>query len=354
MSFKLTKRSTPCPDDPEALFRDLRKRTVPGLHSHQADLLRSYMAVHTQHPDIALQLPTGSGKTLVGLLIAEWRRRKYGERAVYLCPTNQLVNQVTEQATTKYGIELHAFTGKRTNYNVKHSADWQNAEAIGVTSYSSLFNTNPFFSDASLIILDDAHSAENYVSSFWSVEIERSEPEHKAAYSALAGLIMTVLPAADKSRLAPDEEEDNDVQWVEKLPTPTFQGLVPEIVPLLDEHTQGTKLRFPWSIIRDSLHACHLYISRKSILIRPLIPPSNSHAPFSGARQRLYMSATLGAGGDLERVTGRYPIHRIPVPQGWDKQGIGRRFFIFPKRSLDDIETATFTVKAIKKGGRAL
>lgn len=64
MAFKLPAKKPVCPDDPEALFRDLRKKTVPGLLFHQADLLRSYLAVHTQHSDIAFQLPTGSGKTL--------------------------------------------------------------------------------------------------------------------------------------------------------------------------------------------------------------------------------------------------------------------------------------------------
>ena len=172
--LKLPQTSKPCPVDPEALFRDLRRKTVPGLLSHQADLLRSYMEVHDQHSDIALQLPTGSGKTLVGLLIAEWRRRRYGERVVYLCPTRQLVNQVAEQASTKYGIDLHAFTGSRAYYDSAHVADWQSAEAVAVSTYSSLFNTNPFFSDPSLIILDDAHSAENYISQFWSLHIVRS------------------------------------------------------------------------------------------------------------------------------------------------------------------------------------
>ena len=46
------------------------------------------------------------------------------------------------------------------------------------------------------------------------------------------------------------------------------------------------------------------------------------------------MSATLGEGGDLERLTGRQGITRLPVPDGWDRQGIGRRFFIFPEMTL--------------------
>jgi DEAD/DEAH box helicase len=351
MAFKILEKRDVSPDDPESLFRDLRKKTVPGLLSHQADLLRSYLTVHTKHSDIALQLPTGSGKTLVGLLIAEWRRRKYGERVVYLCPTRQLVNQVTQQANGKYGIDVHAFTGSRANYDPKASSDWLNADAVAVTTYSSLFNTNPFFDEPNLIILDDAHSAENYISSFWSLLIDRSQ--HAAAFAALAGVVAPLLPASDRSRLATGSDAIEQ-QWVEKLPTPALQGIVPEIISLLDEHTQGTNLRHTWSLLRDSLHACHFYISRRTILIRPLIPPSNNHAPFAGAKQRLYMSATLGAGGDLERVTGRQPIHKIPVPGGWDKQGIGRRFFLFPKRSLDDPETEQFVIEAIKLGRRAL
>src|SRR5690242_17600160 len=77
MAFK-TGKSTGSngPETPEALFLDTRTRKVPGLLSHQADVLRKYAKDATKRSDVALQLPTGSGKTLVGLLIAEWRRRK--------------------------------------------------------------------------------------------------------------------------------------------------------------------------------------------------------------------------------------------------------------------------------------
>jgi hypothetical protein len=38
-----------------------------------------------------------------------------------------------------------------------------------VTTYSSLFNTNPFFSNPGVIIVDDAHAAENYIASLWTL-----------------------------------------------------------------------------------------------------------------------------------------------------------------------------------------
>lgn len=65
-------------DSPETLFGVLPRRRdgVGALWSHQGDHLRDYFRDHLASEDVALELPTGSGKTLVGLLIAEWRRTR--------------------------------------------------------------------------------------------------------------------------------------------------------------------------------------------------------------------------------------------------------------------------------------
>lgn len=62
--------------DPEALFGELPRtpKGVGALWSHQADQLRTYAEEHRDSADVALELPTGSGKTLVGLLIAEFTK----------------------------------------------------------------------------------------------------------------------------------------------------------------------------------------------------------------------------------------------------------------------------------------
>ncbi len=61
---------------PERLLDELSPQAdgPQALWAHQADVLRSYHAQHLRTPDLALELPTGAGKTLPGLLIAEWRR----------------------------------------------------------------------------------------------------------------------------------------------------------------------------------------------------------------------------------------------------------------------------------------
>lgn len=71
MAFKTLKTPTVSLESPESLFHDLRSRKIKGLLSQQADLLRKYHSEAVEQSDVALQLATGSGKTLVGLLIAE-------------------------------------------------------------------------------------------------------------------------------------------------------------------------------------------------------------------------------------------------------------------------------------------
>ena len=80
---------------PAEMYRDLPRRpgAAPALWAHQADTLGRFTEA-ADEPDLAVELPTGTGKTLVGLLIAEWNRRNRSERVAYACPTRQLAQQV--------------------------------------------------------------------------------------------------------------------------------------------------------------------------------------------------------------------------------------------------------------------
>lgn len=338
MAFRKKNKTITTYDTPEALFRDRRNRSIPGPLSHQSDILRRYQENAFHEPNVALELPTGSGKTLVGLLIAEFRRVTLNERVLYLCPTKQLALQVCEQSERKYGITATPFVGSKKNFNPVDKQKYQTGQTIAVAPYSALFNTNPFFDTPQLIILDDAHAAENYIASNWSMVINRYEYEQ--VYLGLLDIIKYFLPLAQQQRFASPTRDDYGVRLIEKVPSRHLVSKANDISVFLDIHTQATNLFFPWSQLQDHLDACHLYVSYDQILIRPYIPPSLTHAPFAKATQRVFMSATLGLGGDLERISGIPSLHRLEIPPGWDKQGIGRRYFIFPEMSLpkDEIE----------------
>lgn len=354
MAFKKPASQAAVPESPDRLFRDLPRRKHPSLYDHQGQVLRNYVAHALKASDVALQLPTGSGKTLVGLLLAEWRRRKFRERVVYLCPTRQLVNQTAEEASSKYGLSVEAFTGKVKNYTPEAKAAYIDAERVGVTTYSSLFNTNPFFENPDIIVVDDAHAAENYIASQWTMRISRFEEGNESLFRAVAGVLKGVLSNSNYTRLTGASQSVADVTWVDKIPTHKLIEIADELRAAISENIGETDQKYPWRMLVDHVRACQLYVSSSEVLLRPLIPPTWSHQPFANATQRIFMSATLGAGGDLERLTGRSNIKRLPIPEGWDRQGIGRRFFIFPEKSLNEEETLTLRRGLMSEAGRSL
>lgn len=73
---------------------------VDGLWLHQGEVIRGYADHHQTTPDLALELPTGSGKTLPGLLIGEWVRRKGEGLVIYATPTKQLARKVSRSSTS--------------------------------------------------------------------------------------------------------------------------------------------------------------------------------------------------------------------------------------------------------------
>ena len=354
MAFKKPTSHAAVPESPDRLFRDLPRRKHASLFDHQGQVLRNYVAQALDASDVALQLPTGSGKTLVGLLLAEWRRRKFRERVVYLCPTRQLVNQVAEEASAKYGLTVEAFTGKVKNYTPEAKTAYTDGERVAVTTYNSLFNVNPFFANPDIIIVDDAHAAENYIASQWTMRISRSEERDEILFKAVVGVLKGVLSESNYTRLTGSWQSVDDASWVDKIPTHKLIEIADELRAVISENVDEADQRYVWRMLADHVRACQLYVSSTEVLLRPLIPPTWSHGPFANATQRIFMSATLGAGGDLERLTGRPGIKRLAIPEGWDRQGIGRRFFIFPEKSLNEEDTLSLRRQLMRKAGRSL
>ena len=341
--------------DPETLFHALQGRAseIKHLWSQQADLIRSYHKDYSNESDVALELPTGSGKTLVGLLIAEWRRRSLGSRVAYLCPTRQLANQVGAQASD-YGINAHVLVGPQIDYPYQEFSDYNTASAIAVTTYSAVFNNSPRINDAQTLILDDAHAGENFIASMWSVEISRTE--NTEIYQELVLLLKVELETGFYSDISDVSDWDPEkAKLIDLIAATSIRKHINAIRDLLDEKLEEkTSCWYAWSNVKYHLTACNFFISYDSILIRPIIPPTRVHNPFSQAKQRIYMSATLGTGGELERITGVKSIKCLSLPQGWDQRSSGRRLFLIPEVSISNDEAAAVAVDAVKDLERGL
>lgn len=355
VKFRLAKPEESIPESIVLMFRDLdRDASVKFLYAHQDKILEEYHSKHLNNKDVAIELPTGTGKTLVGLLIAEYRRRAFKEKIVFLCPTKQLCFQVAERAS-RYGIKTSVFIGSQKSYNSSDFLMYQQGKSIAITTYSGIFNTNPRINDPDLVICDDAHAADNYVASLWTVSID-SKKNHDL-YKALYIKIKPCLPenitfVVDFGGVKYNSTCIDLVPNISLQLNNKFGEIVEVIEDFLDVYDD---LRYPWSNISSNLSSCLFYITPEKIEIRPFIPPTQNHSPFFQAKQHIYMSATFGEDGDIERLFGVKNISKIPIPKEWNTRSTGRRLILFPGLSeTDDNDALDLSLAMIKNMSRAL
>lgn len=322
-------------DSPQKMYADYKKKTINGILDYQSNLIDSYMKNAYNKKDVAIELPTGGGKTLVGLLIGEYRRRKENQTIVYVCTTTQLVNQVVEQANTEYGINAVALTGPSSQYESVKISAYRTGASIAVTNYSSIFNTNSFFEDCNVLIFDDAHSAENYIANNWTLTIDREN--NNALFYELTENLKPVVDSSTYRRLAEEVRPGVDEGWCDLVPMSRQFEVIDSLYTTIDQRVIDTTLKYSWSNIKDNLENCNIYLSKSKIVIRPYIPPTIKSPVFSKANHRIYMSATLGKSGELERTLGVSKISKVQFNNS-DSLSIGRRFFVFPNAKFEENE----------------
>jgi Rad3-related DNA helicase len=205
---------------------------------HQGDILRSYASDHADTPDLALELPTGTGKTLPGLLITDWVRRVRTARVVYACPTRQLARQVARTAGCE-GMPAEVLVGSSRDWSLDAQTRYEAAEALAIVTYSTVFNSSPKLAPADLIVFDDAHAGEQYVAQQYAIDIRRWEsPEvYDALLTALAPGLDGMLIQRLRD-LSPDPGAHHQVRLVMPL---RQAGMVERIDRVL------SALPTPWS-----------------------------------------------------------------------------------------------------------
>lgn len=208
-----------------------------------------------------------------------------------------------------------------------------------MTTYSHIFNIRSHLDNAKTLIFDDAHAAEGYVAEAWALEIKRLASLYNDLFDAFGPAIEEHLV----TRMTGEGQDTSRWHEVRMIPMSAISQRISDLDSVLDVGIQsGTSGRYRFNMTRANLESCLFYVSRSGWYIRPMVPPTFEHAAFTHPEQRIYLSATLGEAGELERAFGRAPIARIPSPPAWERTGSGRRFFIFP--DLAEFDAAVDTV----------
>ena len=306
------------------------------LLSIQRAVLHEYSTKFSTERDVAAEMPTGTGKSLVALLIAEaWRRE--GKKVAILSANKTLAHQMKEQEADFLGVQTVLMEGRGSDIPPAYRRSYNRTQSIGIMNYWVYFNQNPAIDPADLLIMDDAHLAEPCLSSLYSVEFTRYD--HENLFQSLVAELSTrfseylVLQEA----MADSSVANTPPELLSFLDQVEIAARFKEIVdasPLLETDAD---LAFRWQRLRSSLSEANIYLDRDSIWVRPGVYPLESNSHYSSLTQCLYMSATIGVPNDLARQIGARAIQKISLAPQYSETTSGRRLILMNHADEDSI-----------------
>lgn len=322
------------PIEPRELHSQLKKKPGYGyLRDVQAQVLTGWHARRAEK-DLVVKVNTGGGKTIDGLLILQSYLNEGAGPALYVAPSNVLVNQVLAEA---------ANLGIGAVQDVD-SAEYLRSEAVAVINIHELVNGRSKFSDnrpskstvpIGAVVIDDAHAALTTTREQLSLTV----PRGNVTYDQLLQLF-----EKDLQLQAPDgllDLKDDRRGTPVRVPFWSWREKLDEVRRILRTQTgSGQALYFPWPPVADSLQWCRTVFSNQEISITPFCPPIKHITSFSEAKHRIFLTATLADdsvlvtdfGADPESV--KTPI--TPLTAG----DIGERMILAPQEICSNLDAA--------------
>lgn len=290
--------------DPIKIFEQL-----PNLETTPNDIWRGQTEALTKwhenrdKNDVLLELNTGAGKTLVGILLAQSLINEGLQNVVYVCATVDLVKQTAAEAD-KIGVEYTLRTdGKYSN------TLFESGRAFCITTYHALFNgyssiRRKFFPEA--IIFDDAHVSEQVLRSCFTLRF--SNRENEDLYQDVVALFEDHFEQLDKI----GEFRNAQGEGVAKVVCASPCGIAErknQLVEILRNHgvTDNRELKYAFEHIKDKLDRCLVLFGNGQCEITPPFLPALSLDCLERPIRRIYLSATLKYKSDFVRAYGRLP-----------------------------------------------
>lgn len=274
-----------------------------------------------------IKMNTGSGKTVVGLIILQSCLNEGKGPAVYIVPDNFLVKQVCEEANN-LGI---AVTEDRDDFH------YNEGKAILVTTIYHLVNGRSVFGMRSgnnypigSALLDDVHACLDTISSQFSINI----PWDHELREKLIRLF------AEQWKLYNDKSyyeivERNDPTKIELLPFWLWQSKSQDVYRLISQYNNAEEsnscIYYNFPLIKDTLDLCDCFISKNGIEIIPDGIAISKIKSFMNAQRHIYMTATLSDDSVFSSALGleKKDIPKIIVPE--NANDLGDRLILFPR-----------------------
>ncbi|MCM3162568.1 DEAD/DEAH box helicase family protein [Metabacillus litoralis] len=260
-----------------------------GLLRHaQIEVLDKWFSDHYDEKNTIIKMNTGSGKTVIGLLILQSYLNDGKGPAVYVVPDNYLIDQIIREATD---------LGIKVTKNPK-DIDFETGEAILIINIHkilngrSTFGVNEIKKNIGCLIVDDAHACMKIAKSQFAISIPRSNP----LYGELFETFKDSIKHQSESKLLELKDGDRGVQQL--IPFWEWQNKASDVRRLLHEQRDNnddnnSSLFYNWALLKDNLNLADCIFSSDEIVINLDFIPVEVIPSFNDCPRRVFMSATI-------------------------------------------------------------
>lgn len=278
--------------DPKQLFRVLPKPAGSPFrfpHDIQTEVWDKWFDRRNE-PDLVLKMNTGSGKTVIGLLILKSSLNEGKGPAVYLVPDKQLLAQVGKTAD-ELGIQ---WTDDPRDQIFRQS------QAVLITTVHAMYNGKSKFGlrgsstrpiPVGTVVIDDAHACIPIIEGQFSLTIPSDSPQYQELL-ALFGEALKLQSMAGHTAISAGE-------GTHAVPVPywEWQAKHDAVYRILNtfagDPQQNQEAQFDWPMIQEHLKLCEVAFSPKQIEVRLPYPDLAVVPSYVQASRRIYMTATL-------------------------------------------------------------
>jgi hypothetical protein len=234
------------------------------LRQVQATVLERWSPRRHQ-TDLVVKMNTGTGKTIVGLLILQASLHDKAGPALYLAPDTHLADRVTTEARRLGLIVTEDPKSPRA----------QSGEGICVTSLQRLINGKTRFGltgaadpiKIGSIVVDDAHSAITLLEEKSRITV----PDDHPTFGQLLALFEDDLRQQSPSTFL--DIREGEYGAVMRIPFWSWQDKASQVLEVLHPLRKSPLLEWQWPLIGDHLPACIAMITSRGIEISPPLPP---------------------------------------------------------------------------------
>lgn len=285
---QVARQNAPREVDPIQLYAGLDRRSDTGpLRPAQEFVLSEWHKNHRGEADRIIKLHTGQGKTIVGLLALLSKLHEGVGPCLYLSPNKFLADQTCAQAE-RFGIPV--LNGNELS---DLPADFAQGRKIYVVTAQKLFNGKTKFGlhansvSVGSIVMDDCHACIDVMKQACSINLSTEED----GYQELLTLFSQDLE--DQGAGTYLEIKEGDYNAILPVPYWSWIDRIGEVTAIIGKHREISSVRYAWPILRDRLDSCYCVISGSGLVITPYLMPIETFGSFTGAKHRLYMSATV-------------------------------------------------------------